>query len=174
MSFSWTTDVPSGVSKNHALSEKLREAAIAQTLIMPFVDLEPGYGKKKGESITITRVSNIAIPTNSRLVEGQKISKDSISMSTVAITVSEWGRAIPFTSLAQDLSKFDPKNIIQKQLMRQMKLALDQAAADSFTSSSAKVKAIPTGVAALTMDTDGTASSAATVNMNFYHCEQIR
>jgi N4-gp56 family major capsid protein len=174
MSFSWSTDVPSGVSKNHELSAKLREAAIAMTNVMQFVDVEPGYGKKKGESITITRVSNIAIPTNARLNEGTKVSEDSISMSTVAVTVSEWGRAVPYTSLSQDLNKFDPKNIIQKQLMRQMKLSLDQAAADSFTSSSAKVKAIPTGVAALTMDTDGTASTAATVNLNLYHVEQIR
>ena len=174
MSFTWANDAVTGVSKNHALSEKLREAAIAQAVITPFVDVESGYGKKKGESITITRVSNIAIPTNARLTEGQKMAEDTISMSSVAVTVSEWGRAVPFTSLAQDLSKFDPKNIIQKQLMRQMKLSLDQAAADSFTSTSAKVKAIPTGVSALTMDTDGTASTAATVNLNMYHVEQIR
>jgi N4-gp56 family major capsid protein len=172
--FTWSTDVPSGVSKNHELSDKLRSAAIAQTKFMQFVSTEPGYGKKKGESITITRVSNIAVPTNPRLTEGQKIPEDTVALSTVAITVSEFGRSVPFTSLAQDLSKFDPKNIIQKELMKQMRLSLDGAAADAFTSTSVKVKAIPTGISALTMDTDGTASTAATVNLNVYHVEQIR
>lgn len=172
--YGWTTDAPTGVSKNHALSEKLREAAIAETKFMQFVSTEPGYGKKKGESVTITRVSNIGQPTNARLVEGVRIPEDTITLSTVAITVSEWGRAVPFTSLSQDLSKFDPENIIQKELQKQMRLCLDGAAADAFTSSSVKVKAIPTGIAALTMDTDGTASSAATVNLNVYHVEQIR
>lgn len=174
MAFTWTTDAPTGVSKNHDLSEKLREAAIAETKFMQFVSTEPGYGKKKGESVTITRVSNIAMPTNARLTESQKIPEDTIVLSTVAITVSEWGRAVPFTSLAKDLSMFDPENIIQKELRKQMKLVLDGAAADAFTSTSVKVKAIPTGVSALTFDTDGTASTAATVNVGVYHLEQIR
>lgn len=172
--FTWSTDVPSGVSKNHELSDKLRSASIAETKFMQFVSTEDGSGKKKGESVTITRVSNIAVPTNPRLVEGVKISEDTIALSTVAITVAEFGRAVPFTSLSQDLSKFDPKNIIQKELMKQMRLSLDGAAADAFTSTSVKVKAIPTGVSALTMDTDGTASTAASVNLNVYHVEAIR
>jgi N4-gp56 family major capsid protein len=156
------------------MSEKLRDAAIAETKFMQFVSPEPGYGKKMGESITITRVSNLAEPTNGRLVEGQKIGEDALSMSTVAITVSEWGRSVPYTSYAEDLGKFDVSNIVQKELKKQMQLVLDSAAAAPFKSTSAKVKAIPTGVAALTFDTDGTPSSQATVNLNVYHVEQIR
>jgi N4-gp56 family major capsid protein len=172
--FGWNTDVPSGISRNHELSDKLRTAAIAQTRFMQFVSPEDGSGKKKGESVTITRVSNMTVPTNARLVEGVKIPEDSITLSTVAITVVEWGRAVPFTSLSSDLSKFDPKNIIQRELMKQMRQSMDIAASDQFTSTSALVKAIPTGASALTMDTDGTASSAATVNINMYHVAAIR
>jgi N4-gp56 family major capsid protein len=172
--FGWTFDVPSGVYKNHTLSEKLRHAAIADTKFMQFVVPEAGYGKKKGESITITRVSNIAVPSNARLEEQTRIPEDEITMSTVAITVSEWGRAVPYTSLNQDLSKFDPSNIVQKELMKQMQLVMDSAAADAFTSSSVKVKAIPNGIASVVFDTDGVASTTATVNANVYHIEQIR
>ncbi len=170
----WGADFPTGVYKNHELSEKLRFAAIPETRFMQFVSTEPGYGKKKGESITLTRVSNTAVPTSARLTEGVPVPEDEITLSTVAITVSEWGRAVPYTSLAEDLSKFDPHNIIQRELMKQMRRSLDGAAADVMTSTSVKVKAIPTGVAALTMDTDGTASTAATANLNVYHVEQIR
>ena len=169
---SWTYDAPTGVYKNHALSGKIREAAIADAKFMPYVDPEEGYGKGKGESVTIVRISNIAEPTNARLTEGVEIPEDAFSLSTVSITVSEWGRSIPFTSLAKDLASFDLQNKIQKKLRDQMALSLDRAAAAAFKT--AKVCAIPTGVAALTLDTDGTPSTAATVNANLYHVEQIR
>lgn len=172
MSHSWTYDAPTGVYKNHELSSNLRMAAIAQTKFMQFVRPEPGYGKKRGESITMTRVSNISEPTSGKLAENQRIPEDEISLTTVAITVSEWGRAVPYTSLAQDLGMFDIENIIQKKLRDQMSLVMDKAAADAFKE--CQVKAIPTGVSALTFDTDGTASSTASVNLNVYHIEQIR
>lgn len=170
----WTFDAPTGVYKNHAMSEQLRFAAIAETKFMQFVRPESGYGRKKGESITITRISALSVPTNARLSETEVIPEQNITISTRAITVAEWGRAVPYTSLSEDLGKFNMENIVQKTLRDQMALVLDGAAADAFTSSSVKVKAIPTGVAALTMDTDGVASTTATANLNVYHVEQIR
>lgn len=172
--FQWGFDAPSGVYKNHDLSSLLRQAAIAETKFMQFVKPEPGYGKNKGESVTITRISNLSVPSNGRLTENIKIPEDALTITTVAITVSEWGRAVPFTSFAEDLSSFNMENIVQRALKDQMKLVLDSAAASAFKGTSAKIKAIPTGVAALTLDTDGTPSTAATVNLNMYHVEQIR
>lgn len=169
---SWIFDAPTGVYKNHEMSSNLRMAAIAETRFMQFCKPEPGYGKKKGESITITRVSNIAVPTSAQLSEMNRIPEDDVALSTVAITVAEWGRAVPYTSLAQDLGKFDMENVIQKQLRNQMALVLDKAASAAFKTG--KIKAIPTGASALTMDTDGTASTSATSNLNVYHVEQIR
>lgn len=170
--FQWQYDAPTGTYKNHQMSSSLRMASIAECKFMQFVKPEAGYGKKKGESITITRVSNISQPTSGQLSESNRIPEDEVSLSTVAITVAEWGRAVPYTSLAQDLGKFDLNNVIQKKLRDQMALVMDKAAAAAFKT--AKVKAIPTGVAELTMDTDGTASSQAVANLNVYHVEQIR
>lgn len=172
MSFTWTFDAPTGVFKNHAMSSQLRLAAIAECKFMQFVKPEPGYGKKKGESITITRVSNIAVPTNGRLSENNRIPEDELVLTTVAITVSEWGRSVPYTSLPEDLSKFDVENIIQKKLRDQMSLVLDAAAAAAFKT--AKIKATPTGVTSINFDTNGTVSQQATVNVQLYHIEQIR
>jgi N4-gp56 family major capsid protein len=172
MAHSWTFDAPTGVYKNHEMSSKLRVAAIAECKFMQFVKPEGGYGKKKGESITITRVSNITQPTDGRLSENFRIPEDEMVLSTVAITVSEWGRAVPYTSLSNDLGSFDIEGTIQKKLRDQMALVLDKAAAAAFKTG--KIKAIPTGASALTFDTDGTASSAATSNLQLYHVEQIR
>lgn len=169
---SWTYNAPTGTYKNHTMSSNLRMAAIAKTKMMQFVNPEPGYGKKKGESITITRVSNITVPTNGRLVEGTKIPEDEIVLSTIAITVTEWGRSVPYTSLSQDLGKFDINNTIQKKLRDQMALTLDSAAAAGFKSG--KIKATPSGVAAITFSTTGAAGATASVNANVYHIEQIR
>ncbi len=170
----WTYDAPDGVYKSHAMSSKLREAAIAETKFMQFVGTEDGYGKKTGEAVTITRVSNLDNPTSAVLTEGTRISEDDISLSTTSITVREIGRAVPFTNLSEQLGKFDMKSIIQRGLKKQLALWLDSDSSSAFKSTSAKIKAIPTGVAALTLDTDGTASTAATVNLNMYHVEQIR
>lgn len=172
--FTWSYDQPNGVYKSHAMSESLRYAAIAETKFMQFVKPEPNYGKKSGESVTITRISNIDQPADGRLSENVRIPEDELVITTKAITVTEWGRSVPYTSLSQDLSKFDIENIVQRKLKDQMKLTIDSAAATAFKSSDAKVKAIPDGVASLTFDTDGTPSTAATVNLNVYHIEQIR
>lgn len=169
---SWTYDAPTGVYKNHKLSSSIRIAAIEEAKFMQFVKPEAGYGKKMGESITITRVSNVSVPSSDVLVESERIPEDTLSLSTQAISVSERGRAIPYTSLSIDLGHFDLENAVQRKLRDQLKLRMDITAADAFKAG--QVKAIPTGVAATTFDTDGTASSSATSNLNVYHVESIR
>lgn len=171
---SWTFDAPSGVYKNHAMSEKLRYAAIAETKFMQFVAPEPGFGRKSGESVTITRISTLTVPSNARLSESRRIPEDEMTLTTTSITAVEWGRSVPYTSLSDDLSEFSITNFVQRTLRDQMKLSLDSGAADAYTSSDVKVKAIPDGVSSLTFDTDGTPSTAATVNLNVFHVEQIR
>lgn len=170
--FSWAYDAPSGTYKNHAMSTQLRQAAIAETKFMQFVSPEPGYGKNAGESITITRVSNLAVPANGRITENQRIPEDDLVITTIAITVSEWGRSVPYTSLAKDLSKFDLENIIQRTLKDQMKLVLDSAASSAFKTG--KIKAEATGVASINFDTGGTATQQAVANLGTFHVEQIR
>ena len=171
-SHSWTYDAPSGVYKDHAMSSNIRMAAIAMTQFVQFSKPVDGYGRKKGESVTITRVSNVTVPSDDSLVELERIPEDTLSLSTQAIDVLERGRAIPYTSLSLDLAHFDLENAIQKKLRDQLSLRLDALCATAFKTG--QVKAIPTGVAELTMDTDGTASSTAVSNINVYHVEQLR
>jgi hypothetical protein len=58
---SWKFDAPSGTYRNHALSTDIRRQAIANTQFMPFARNEPGYGRKRGESVTIPRFGNFEI-----------------------------------------------------------------------------------------------------------------
>lgn len=169
---SWVNDGPSGVYKNHDLSSKLRMAAIKEAKFMQFVKPEEGYGKKKGESITITRVSNVSVPSDDKLNELSRIPEDTISISTQAITVYERGRAIPYTKLSVDLAHFDLGNAIQMKLKDQMKLRLDITAASAFKSG--KILAVPTGIAETTFETDGAVSNTAASNLNVFHVESVR
>jgi N4-gp56 family major capsid protein len=170
--FTWTYDAPTGVYKNHELSSKMRMASIAECKFLQFTSPEAGYGKKKGESITITRVSNIAVPSNGQLTENVRIPEDELSLSTTSITVVEWGRSVPYSSLSEDLGTFNVENMIQRKLKDQMALVMDAAAATAFKDTT--IAAVPNGVASLAIDTDGTTSTTATVNLNMYHVEQIR
>ena len=168
----WTADAPAGVYKNHKLSAKIRLAAIEDAKFMQFVKPEPGYGRKMGESVTITRVANVTVPTDDTLNENVRIPEDEFSLSTQAITAVERGRAIPYTSLALDFGHFDLENAIQSKLRDQLSLSMDIATSTAFKAG--QVKAIPDGIASLTFDNDGTPSTAATVNLNMFHIEQIR
>ncbi len=168
----WTFDAPSGTFKNHTLSSDLRAAAIEITRFMQFVRPEPGFGKKMGETITITRLADINVPTNARITEGQRIPEDDITLTTVSVTVAEWGRSVPYTNLEQDLSKFEPSNLIQRKLRDQMSRSLDIGAADAFKAG--QIKAIPDGTSSIVFDTDGVASTTALANLNVFHVERIR
>lgn len=172
MSFTWVFDAPTGTYKNRALSEKLYEAALAETHFVEHVIPQTEFGKKKGESITLTRVRNLAVPTNARLDELSQIPEDELALTTTTITVSEWGRAVPFTSFSTDLSAFNIENAVQNALKNQLKLVLDNAAAAAFKQ--ARVKYVPTGATSSTITTNGVPGAAATANLNMWHVEEIR
>jgi len=169
---SWVNDGPSGVYKNHDLSAKLRMASIKETKFVQFCKPEPGYGKKKGESVTITRVSNVSVPSSDVLNELDLIPEDTLSLSTQAISAAERGRAIPYTSLSLDLAHFDLEMAVQKKLKDQLKLRMDRTASAAFKEG--QILAIPTGISTTTFETDGAASNTAASNLNMYHVESIR
>lgn len=170
--FTWSFDAPTGTFKSHALSRRLWEAAIAKSVFMDHVTPVEGFGKNMGEDVTLTRIANLTEPTDPDLIETERIPEDDFALTTTAVTIAEQGRAVPFTSFAQDLSHFDLDNQIQRTLRDQMQLAMDTKAATAFKT--AQVKYIPTGATSRTIDTDGTASTQATNNMNVWHAEEIR
>lgn len=170
--FQWTFDAPTGVYKNHALSRRIYSAALEKSVFMDFATPIEAFGRRMGESITLTRISNLAEPVSADLIEGERIPEDVFSISTRQITVNEIGRAVPFTSLADDLSFFSLMNPIQTKLRAQMTLVMDTKAATAMKL--AKIKYAPTGIASATITTNGTFGATATANMNVFHVEEIR
>jgi len=168
----WVFDAPSGTYKNHAMSRRLFEAAIEETVFMDHVGSVDGFGRKSGESVTLTRIAQIAEVDDATLSETQRIPEDSFSLATTSITVKELGRAVPYTSLADDLSEFDLENAVQRKLREQMRLILDTKAAKAFKSG--LIKYVPTGASSNNISTNGMPGAVATSNLNFFHVEEIR
>lgn len=169
--FTWTFDAPTGTYKQRHLSASIYQAAVADSLFAEHASPVGNYGKHKGEQATLKRVKALTEPTSPVLTEGIRISEDSLTINTRTMTVQEIGRAVPYTSLAEDLGDIDPENVIQKELRRQMKLSLDTLSATAFKEG--QIKYIPTGVASRTINTDGTTAAAA-VTLNTWHLEEIR
>lgn len=167
----WQFDAPTGTYKSHAMSKRLFEAAVENSKFMDHVTPIDGFGKKQGESVTLTRIAALAEPTSGVLTEGERIPEDSFSITTTSITVSEFGRSVPYTSLMNDLSHVDYENIVQRKLREQLTLSLDTLFASAYKT--AKIKYIPTGATAATIATGGSFTTSALVNMNVYHVEEI-
>lgn len=173
--FIWATDADTGVYKNHKLSGELLKLAALQWKFVPFTQKIKAFGKKMGESITMPYYKPLTIPSNNgELEETTRIPIDSLTMGHYTITVKEWGRAVEFTSFAEDLSLLSPKEGAQKALTTQMQECMDNAAAAAFKGTNAKIAFIPTSLTGGTWDTDGTASTTALQNLTKAHMGLIR
>src|SRR5690606_21771209 len=170
--FTWTYDAPTNTYKSFELSAKLYEAAVENSVFMDHVRPVEGFGKNSGETVTLTRVRNMVEPDSPVLEEGVRIPEDEFELSARSITVYEIGRSVPYTSLSQDLSKYDLENPIQRKLRDQMRLSIDTLIAAAFKRT--PVKYAPTGAASNNITVNGTFGAAATANLNFFHVEEIR
>ena len=166
---SWEFDAAIGVYKDHALSAMIREAAIADAQFAPFASPEQGYGKGKGASVTITQV--LDLPLAAKVDERDRLPSGRAAVQTVNKAVSEWGYKVELTEFEENLTHFDMRNKQQRALKNQIKLTMDKMVADAFKTT--KIKAIGTGASTVTWDTDGTASTAAIVNLTVAHLRLI-
>lgn len=126
---SWTFDAPSGTYKNNALSSDIRRQAVEDAIFMRFARVEPGFGKKKGESVTITRV--LRLPLAGRVAETDRLPSGRPAIETKQVSTSLWGFKIPVTELEKNLTFYDLMNPFQASLRDQMKLTMDKMVADA-------------------------------------------
>lgn len=170
---SWGSSVAStGALKTNFLAKKLYSAAIAECVFMDHTTPQDGFGGGKGQSTTVGRRSYFTQVTDAALVENERIPERAQTIAGKVITVGEFGEAIVATNLAKRLSQFNLNDSIQMELKERMKLALDTRACRAFKQT--LLCYVPTGATAASTYTNGTPATAALVNMNVYHAEQIR
>jgi len=165
----WSLDATSGVYKDHTLSSKIREAAIAETQFAKFARPEGGFGKGKGQSVTITRIFPLA--RADRVSELDRLPSGRPNIDTMSITVSEWGFKIPMTEFEKNLTHFDLTNQFQRVLRDQMTLTMDYMTGSAFKTT--PIKYVPQA-SGPTITTNGTAGATANVNIGISDLRTIR
>lgn len=165
----WSWDPPSGVFKNHALSSEIRSEAMYDVQTMKFLRPEPGYGKKKGDTLTITRI--MQLPPASRVNELDLLPTGRPGINTKSVTVSEWGFTTETTEFEQNLAFFDINNQFQQRLRDQMSLTMEVMSKQALALTPYKyTPEIGGGV----FSTNGTAAGVATANLAISDLRQIR
>lgn len=158
---SWQFDAPSMTYRNFALSSKIRTQAASDAVFMKFLTMEPGFGKRKGESVTITRI--LELENAQRVAELDRLPSGRPAIESKTVSVSEWGFKIPVTEKEKNLTYYDIMNPFQAMLRRQMTMTMDQMSAEALKKTPIKYVPVSTGAV---MTTDGTVSQVADVNLS--------
>ncbi len=164
----WVFDAPSGTYKNHALSRDIRREALANVQTLRFMRPEPGYGKKKGESVTITRI--LQLPLATRVNEQDRLPSGRPAIETKQVSVSQWGFKIPMTEFEQHLTHFNIMDPFQASLRDQIALTMDKMAADALKLTDTLYTPLSTGGEFVT---DGTADSLSDRNLGVQDLRRI-
>lgn len=165
----WQFDEPSGTFKNFELSDKIRHEALANTQFMQFATTEPGFGKHKGESTTITRF--LRLPLASNVSETDRLPPARPPIQTKQVGILEWGVKVPITQYELNLSAFDLMSEFQSALRDNIRLTMDVMVADAFKLT--PIKYVPTA-ASFTLSTNGVAGALADSNLRISDLREIK
>lgn len=169
--YQFTSTPNTGALRTSKVSRDIYKAAIAECVFMEHVVPEP-FGTGMGSSVTIPGEANLTEQTDYSLSTTDRIPEGTHTIDGKVVTVGEFGNSLTWNRLADDLSVFDLKSSIQRALKKDMKLFLDGKACAAFKATN--LKYTPTGATAASTATNGTAPTAALVNMNVYHSAAIR
>ena len=167
---SWSIAADGGHFANPILSSKLRFHNTSRYVFRQFTRPEPGYGKHRDETIDFDKVS-MAESQGGKIGEFQDIPETKFSIVKDNLRVTEYGNSIPWTGKLETLSEFNPSNPVQKVILNDQMKVLDEEVATEMKTS--KLTYIATGVESQTWDVDGTPSTLATDQFNFWHLKEM-
>lgn len=165
----WELDAPSGVYKNHALSSDIRREAMYDVQTLKMLRAEPGFGKRRGDTITITRI--MQLPVAGRVGEQDTLPQGRPAVNTRSLTVNGWGFKVPVTEFEEMLTSFDLNSHIQQMLRDQMSLTMDLMATTALKKT-LYTYTPATGGGSFT--TNGVAGGTATANLAVADLRLIR
>jgi N4-gp56 family major capsid protein len=166
----WTVAADGGHFANPRLSSKLRFHNTSRYIFRQFSRPEPGFGKQRGESIDFDKVS-MAETQGGQIGEFQDIPETKFSIVKDSLSVTEYGNSIPWTGKLETLSEFNPNQPVQKVILNDQKKVLDEEVAEQLKAGD--IKYIATGSSTQTWDVDGTPSTQATTQFNFFHLKEM-
>lgn len=169
--YQFTSTPNTGALRTTKVSREIYKAAISECVFMEHVSPEP-FGTGMGQSVTIPGEAQMTELSSYSLSETDRVPEGTHTVDGKVITIGEYGHALTWSRLADDLSVFDLRSSIQRDLKNEMKLFMDSLACAAFKATN--LKYTPTGAASASTATNGTAPTAALANMNVYHVAAIR
>ena len=167
----WTSTVPGGVMKSHAIGDPLIKAATENSVFFEHANLVTNFGLHQGETVTFERLSRPAEKSSYVIGETDRVPIREIVITTVSGTVEEIGQGIRYTDFARQLNKFDLQEPIQQDLRDELTLALDTIIASGFRTGQHKYSV--TGQASGQLQAGGTFTVTSKSNLKVWHLEEI-
>jgi len=171
----WGTNVLGGYMYSLNLSKRLRHAVQPMTKFRQFADVKDAtqQGKNKGDTFNWNIYSNVQTQ-GGQIAETNLMPETNFTITQGALTITESGNSVPFTSKLDDLSEHKVKEVIDKVLKHDAKKAFDIDAHAQFNST--PLQLTPTGgadPAAVTLDTTGTPVDVNNIALGKDHVKSI-
>jgi hypothetical protein len=164
-----------GVLGNHQISDKLLDVAVGECKVLPYTQ-DHGFGFKKnaGETVNLFHVNRLPDAADTTLQEEGQIPMRMLSFGKRALTLTEHGEGLQFSAKLEELHKFKPSAVMQKELAASLERALDtEAARDGFMSTDVKLCFTPTSATGGVWNVSGTPTSVAVAPLTVDHCKKI-
>lgn len=169
----WAVSASGGYLANPRISERLRFVTQPLMKFRQFVRPEPGFGKKKGDTLLFDRVGNVA--TAGRAIsELERMPETSVAFTQGSLVVQEYGNSVPWAGKLEELSEFDVENIWLRALRDDAAKTLNTQVGNQFIAT--QLDYTPTGTDAAptaTWDTDGALDETAARNVSTFDVKEI-
>ena len=169
----WTLNTAGGYFYSNQLSNVLRTAVQPLTKFRQFCDGEQVFGKHRGQTFTWDVVSDVANP-GGVIAETNTIPQTNFTVAQSTLTVTEYGNAVPWTGLLEDLGKFEVSSPTGKTLKNDCAKTLDRAAWTQFKATPLHIIASSgTDTASVTTYTNGTVTGTNSIALGTAHIKTI-
>jgi N4-gp56 family major capsid protein len=175
----WGTDASGGYMYTDELSDVLRTALQPMARFRQFCDAKDATDKGlgKGEIYHWNIYGDLEGDSDGslgELDENEVTPEDGFSITQGSLTITEYGRSVPYSGKLDNLSKHPVTEIIQKQLKNHANKVLDRAAYNQFDSTPLTVTPVSGNSAtAITIETSGTPTATNDIAMNNVHVKLI-
>ncbi len=169
----WAQNTAGGYFYSNQLSNVLRTSVQPLTKFRQFCDGEQVFGKHRGQTFTWDVVSDVANP-GGVLGETNTMPQTNFTVAQGTLTVTEYGNAVPWTGMLEDLSKFSVDGPVGKTLKNDCAKTLDRAAWSQFKATPQHfIASSGTDTAALQFYTNGTVTGTNSVALTTGHLKTL-
>jgi N4-gp56 family major capsid protein len=175
----WAINTEGGYAYSDNLSRELRTHVQPAVKFRQLCDAKDAahQGLGKGDTFhwnVYSDVSDDGDLGKLGLSETEVMPEDNFTITQGTLTISEYGRAVPYSGKLDDLSEQPVKEIIRKVLKNHTVKSLDKSAHDQFNTCPLRVVASSgTDTSAVTLTTNGTATTSNVIALGKEHIKSI-